>query len=89
LLRGVAIPGQVRAEQALFDVAVAVPIGPVAEIAVAEFIAEEGDDPVLGGAFGLPDVHANLIFPVNRLCIMPCLIQRVFLSLFSRSLSEK
>ena len=32
-------------------------VGPVAEVAVAEFVAEQGDDPVLGGAFGLADVH--------------------------------
>ena len=40
-------------EQALFDVAVAVAVSPVADIAVVQLVAEQGDHPILGGAFGL------------------------------------
>ena len=46
---------QVVREQAFLDVAVAVAVGPVAEIAVAQLVAEERDDAVLRGALGLAD----------------------------------
>ena len=47
---GSAIPRQL-----LLDVAVAVAVTPVAQVAVAQLIAEQGDDAVLGLAFGLAD----------------------------------
>ena len=56
LRRRVAALGQVGREQAFLDVAVAVAVGPVAEVAIAQFVAEQGDDAVLRGAFGLADV---------------------------------
>ena len=63
LLRAVAAAGQVGGEQTFFDVAVAVTVSPVAEVAVMEFVAEEGDDAVLCGAFGLADVtHVRLLY---------------------------
>ena len=52
LRRGVAALGQLGREQLFLDVAVAVAVGPVAEIAVAQLVAEQGDDAVLRGAFG-------------------------------------
>ena len=55
LRRGVAALGQPGREQPFLDVAVAVAVGPVAEVAIAQFVAEQGDDAVLGGAFGLAD----------------------------------
>ena len=78
LLRRVAALGQVGGEQAFLDVAVAGAVGPIAEIAVAEFVAEQGDDPVLRGAFWLADgAHTSLVLPVSNSCIMPCLRARV------------
>ena len=53
LCRRVAALGQPGREQMLFDIAVAVAGGPVAEIAVAQLVAEQGDDAVLGNAFAL------------------------------------
>src|SRR5579872_5178261 len=85
LRRIVAGLDQVGRQQFFFDVAVAVAVGPIAEVAVAEFVTEEGDDAVLGGAFGLANIHTSRIFPVKRLCIMPCLSWRVFSSLASRA----
>ncbi len=74
LRRRVAALGQLGGEQVLLDVAVAVAVGPVAEVAVAQFIAEQGDDAVLRGAFGLADgAHTSRILPVSSSCIMPCL----------------
>ena len=55
LRRAVAALGQVGGEQAFLDVAVVRAVGPIAEVAVAEFVTEQGDDAVLGGAFGLAD----------------------------------
>lgn len=55
-----ATPGEPRGEQIFVDVAVGA-VGPVAEEAVAEFVAEQGDDAVLGGAFGLADgIHGSI-----------------------------
>ena len=53
---GVAAAAQVVGEVLFFDVAVANTVGPIAEVAVAEFIAEEGDDTVLGHPFGFANV---------------------------------
>jgi hypothetical protein len=51
----VAVPGQPGREQAFLDVAVAVAAGPVAQVAVLQLVAEQGNDAVLGGTFGLAD----------------------------------
>ena len=86
LRRGIAAFGQVIREQPFLDVAVAVAVGPVAEVAVAQFIAEQGDDAVLRGPFGFADVaHINRILPVSSSCIMPCLIWRALASLASNA----
>ncbi len=60
LRRGVAALGQVGREQPFLDVAVAVAVGPVAEVAIAQLVAEQGDDAVLRGAFGFADVAHRL-----------------------------
>ena len=48
--------GQPCREQELLNVAVAAAVRPVAEILVAQLVLEQGDDPILRGAFGLADV---------------------------------
>jgi ABC-type uncharacterized transport system permease subunit len=53
LRRGVAAPAQVGGEQPFLNVAVAVAVGPVAQVAVAQLIAEERDDTLLCGSLGL------------------------------------
>ena len=63
LRRGVAAFGQVSREQPFLDVAVAVAVGPVAEVAVAQFVAEQGDDAVLGGTFGFAHTHYSSSWP--------------------------
>ena len=67
LRRGVAALGQVRGEQPLLDVAVAVAVGPVAEVAIAQLVAEQGDDSVLGGAFGFADSSLQFLLAKNLL----------------------
>ena len=84
LRRAVAGPGEKGSQQVCFDVPVVVAIPPVAEVPISEFITKQGDDPILGGAFGLAD-HINRVFPVSRFCIMPCLSRRYFSSLASRA----
>jgi len=60
LRRAVAALGEVGGQQALLDIAVVRAGGPIAEGAIAEFVAEQGNHPVLGGAFGLADgAHFN------------------------------
>src|ERR1019366_5690380 len=83
LRRAVAVSGQVGREQTFLDVAVAVAVGPVAEVAIVKFVAKQGDDAILRGAFGLADHHTRRILPVRRLCIMPCLICPALASLAS------
>ena len=84
LRRAVAAFRQVGREQPFLDVAVAVAVGPVAEIAVVQFVAEQGDDAVLRCAFGFADVaHTNRILPVSSSCIMPCLMLRALASFAS------
>ena len=75
LRRGVAAPGQPGGEQPFLDVAVAVAVGPVAEVAVAQLVAEQGDDAVLRGAFGLADgAHTSRILSGEQfLHHRPCL----------------
>ena len=51
LRRAVAALGQIGRQQSDVDVAVVRPVGPIAEIAIAEFIAEQADDPLLRRAF--------------------------------------
>src|SRR5207249_12283637 len=59
-------------------------VGPVTEVAVAQLIAKQGDDPVLRGALGLADgAHTRRILPVSSSCIMPCLSSRALASLAS------
>ena len=95
LRRGVAALRQPGREQPFLDVAVAVAVGPVAEVAIAQFVAEQGDDAVLRGAFGLADVaHTSRILPVSSSCIMPCLMWRALASFassaaISASMSER
>lgn len=56
---GVAALAQPGREQTLIDSAVtAAAVGPIAQLAVAQLVAEQGDDAVLGGALGLVDAHA-------------------------------
>ena len=47
LCRCVTAFGQPRREQIFLDVAVAAVVSPIADIAVVQLVAEEGDDPVL------------------------------------------
>ena len=61
LLQRVARRQQVGAQQLLLDVAVVRTVGAVPEVAVAEFVAEQGDDTVLGLAFGFADVAHLMI----------------------------
>ena len=54
-------------EQRLFDVRVAIAVGPIPEITVLELIAEQCDDSVLGGSFGFADVvHREPFFETQR-----------------------
>lgn len=46
---------QVGSDQPVFDVAAIQPVSPVTEIVVMEFVLEQANDAVLGGAFGLAD----------------------------------
>src|SRR5262249_50497853 len=61
LCRSVTAPGQVGGEQPCLNVAVAVAVGPVAEVAVAKLIAEESDDALLRGPFELANSAHGLI----------------------------
>lgn len=55
-LRGRDTPtGEPGREQAFFDVGVALAIRPVAQVAPAQFVAEQREHTVLRGAFGLSD----------------------------------
>lgn len=58
--RGVVLLGKVAGEQGFFNVAVVGAILSVAEVLVAEFVAEELDDTVLGDSFGLSNTHVYL-----------------------------
>ena len=54
-------------EQRLFDVRVAIAVGPIPEITVLELIAEQGDDSVLGNAFRLAYVvHREPFFETQQ-----------------------
>jgi len=44
----VAASGQPVGKQALLEVAVPVPVGPVAELVIAQLVTEQGEDTVLG-----------------------------------------
>ena len=73
--RRIAGAREVGDEKPLLYVAVALAVAPIAEEAIAEFVAEQGDDAVLRGAFRLSNLsHGNRVFPVKSSCIMPCLI---------------
>ena len=56
LRRGVARAGQVLGQQALFDIAVVSAVGPVAQVAVTQLIAEQFDHAVLRGTLWLANV---------------------------------
>src|SRR6185295_1888144 len=100
LRRRVAAPGQPCREQLLLDVAVAVAVGPVTEIAVAQLVAEQGDDAVLGGALGLADEghfrtsqYPDLVAPTWRITPAAFILSKWYLmplslmpSLFASSL---
>ena len=60
-----ALAGQVGREQIFLDVAVGA-VGPVAQVAVAQFVAKEADDALLRGAFGLADVAHTCQRSFNR-----------------------
>ena len=65
LLTGIAVSGKVVRQQTFLDVAVAVAVCPVAEIAIAQLIAEQGDDAVLRDAFRFVD-GAHFDFPLCK-----------------------
>jgi hypothetical protein len=55
---------EVVGEEVYFDVGVVGVVAPVAQVFVAEFVGEEVDDALLGGAFGFADVaHGGVMFP--------------------------
>lgn len=60
LSRGIAALRQPVGKDALIDIAVAGTVGPVAEIAVAQLLLEQGDDPFLGRFLRRADI-AHLI----------------------------
>ena len=60
---GIACFAQVGREQASFDVAIAGPLAPVAQIVVAQVLLKQLQHPRLGGAFGLGDVVHNCLLP--------------------------
>ncbi|MNR23843.1 hypothetical protein D3C85_1408910 [compost metagenome] len=53
LRRTMAARGQPIGQQSHLDIAVAVTRAPVAQVAIAQLLAEQVDHPLLGGAFGL------------------------------------
>ena len=55
--------GQIGREQASFDVAVAAPLAPVAQVVVTQVVLEQLQHARLGGAFGLGDVVHNCLLP--------------------------
>ena len=67
LRRSVAAPGQVGGEQSCLNVAVAVAVGPIAQVAVAKLIAKESNDTLLRDAFRLADSAHGLI-SLCRIC---------------------
>ena len=62
LRRGVACAGQVLGQQALFNIAVARAVGPVAQVAVPQLVAEKFDHAVLRGTLWLANVGHMYVF---------------------------
>jgi hypothetical protein len=54
LRRGVAISGQIRPQQLFLDVAVVVAVGPISEVAIAQFVAEQGNTRFCVARSGFP-----------------------------------
>jgi len=54
---------QPGAKQRRFDVAVIVPVAPVAEIGIAQRVAEQGDDAILGFLLDLADGGHPMLLP--------------------------
>src|SRR5690606_25975000 len=80
----VPLPAEPVGNAILLDVVVTFTVLPVAEVGVAERVAQEGDHPLLGLDLALADAaHAaasgftSRTRPVRSCCIMPCLIARV------------
>lgn len=61
--RRVAATRQPIRQQRLLDIAVAVTVAPVNQIALTQFVEEERDDTILGVALGLPD-DAHVMLPL-------------------------
>ena len=70
LRRGVATAGQIITEQPLLDIAIAIPVFPVAKIAVIQLIPKQGNHPVLGHAFRFTYTHIRLARSVLYHCWM-------------------
>jgi len=84
LRRGTAVSGQEGHEQPFLDIVVAVPVRPVPEVAIAQLVPEQGNDPALRSPFGFSNVaHMSRVLPVRSSRIMPCLIWRAFAHLAS------
>src|SRR5688500_3205318 len=68
-----------RNEKALLDVAVPLPIRPVAEVVVAEPLGKQLHDTVLSAARDLADdSHSNRVLPTINSCTMPRFMSRAF-----------
>ena len=84
LRRGISAPRQPRRQNPRLDVAVAVAVAPVAQVAIAQLIHKELDHALLRGALRLADlVHSSRILPVRSSCIMPVFNWRALVSLVS------
>ena len=55
LYGSVTLSQKIGTQQAIIDIAVAQPISPVAEIAIAKLVPEQGDNPILRFAFRVAD----------------------------------
>ena len=67
LRRGVAASRQPSVEDLFLNVAVALAVGPIAEVPTMQLIAEQGNDTVLRGAFGLANITHLQLTKVNPL----------------------
>jgi multisubunit Na+/H+ antiporter MnhF subunit len=73
----VALFGEIVGEVAIFDVAIVGAILPIAEVVVAKFVPEEGNDAVLGGSFGLSDIthkSSSVMYRLIQLLVQLLLI---------------
>ena len=77
---------QERAKQIRFDVAIVRTVGPVAEVAIAEFVSKQGDDAVLRNPLTLADdggggIHMMRVSPLRSDRMSDCFKHRVLASL--------